>query len=256
MSYSRLENLREKIYGSSVKQKDVRKKVVTALILYRWRQEASKRLNTTLGAYLAAIATEQTPENMVAVSLPEDNDTHIGFLASMVEFGYGGKGIGSYGGPYDMRTHGQKLKNIPKSKTPFGMQRIVAFKMSKAAASARVTSGDIDKAFYSSANGKPIATTRPPEGRTSWGTALHPRLSSKLKPHHATTAAARMVFSTAKNSNSPGDSSNTYTIFRTVSDKRKPGSLSWVSKGVAPRDIARRYVVPALPDILKEAGII
>lgn len=263
MAYSRLEDLREAIYGSSVAQRNTRKSVLTALVMYRWRQESSKRLNTTLGAYLASISEDKnTPDNIISVSLPENPKGHLAFLASMVEFGYGGRGIGSYGGPYDMRTHGQILNNIRPTKTAFGMQRVVAFKMGKASAASRVTSRDIDKAFYISAgNRKPIATTRISQGKTSWGTSLDPSLSTKLKPHHAATAAARMVFSTAKNSNSAGSGVNTYTIFRSVgydkqTGKRKQGDMSWISKGVAPRDIARRYVVPALPDILKEAGVI
>ena len=259
MSYTRLQNLREQIYGYSDSQRNTRANILAAMLIHKWQQEASKRLGSTLDAYRAAISKEEVTADKIVVSLPENAPDHVAFIARMVEFGYGARGIGSYGGPYDMRTAGQNLLTTIKktSKTAFGMQKVVAFRMNKSQASSRVSSGDIDKAFrQQAAGGKPIASVRLSSGKTSWGTILSPSLSQKIKPHHATTGAAGMVFSANKNSNSKGQSGTEYTIFRTVSRKRTPGSPSWVSKGVEPYDIARRHVVPQLPEILKEAGVL
>lgn len=256
--YSRLQDLRHEIYGTSLPQRHNRAKILAALIVHRWRNEASKRLNTTLGAYLASIGIEEVSENKVVVALPEGASGTHARLARMVEFGYGGGGIGTFGNVYDMRTRGQNLlSTIPKSNTAYGPQTVVPFNFSKKQASSRVSSGDIMKAFQAQAgDGKPVMTFRKENGKTSWGTRLGGSLSTKLKSHHASTRAQSMYHRGVSAGRSGKMVSGGFFMLRTVSDPRKPGSPSWVSKGIKPRDIARRYVVPALPELLESAGII
>lgn len=259
MSYTRLEDLRDKIFGPAIFDTSNKIKIVGALVVDRWTREAAKRLKTTYSAYVKSLGVEKQTSNSITISLPgPDTDDRLSGLAKMVEFGFGGGGIGSFGGAYFMGTHGQRLhETIGQSDTATGKQTVVNFSFNRGQASAAVGQ-DIAALFRKIAKkqGKSVHSKRGEDGKTTWGARLPGSYSQRLKPHHAATVASGM-FSKGKSAGRSGRIvSGGYSTLRVVPKKRKPGSLSWVSKGIKPRDIARRYVVPQIPEILRDAGVL
>lgn len=249
--YTRLEDLRSAIFGTTLEKRYERIQTIGRLVVHRWGAEASKRLKKTLAPYLASLDKELT-ENSVVISLPGKDAGRHAFLARVVEFGFGAGGIGTYSSAeYDMRLQGQKLL----SRTPNAKGRIVIpFHFSRSEAS-DAAGGDIDKIFNKQAGRGQRFSVRVSDRTTLWGARLPASLGRKLKPYHENTTAAGMVNAGVASSRSGKIRSGGFTTFRTV-PKIKKDPMSWMTKGIAPRDIARRFVVPAIPEMLKDAGII
>jgi hypothetical protein len=239
IGYTRLESLRSEIFGATFPQRAARLDLIQRLVASRWQLEATRRIRTHIAAYLASIASETT-ENSVIISLPGKDSGRASFLARMMEFGFGPGGIGTYtGGKYDMRLLGEKLLSR-KKKSRTG-KVIIPFSHSKKTASANIGS-DVD--------------IKESKIKTTWGAKLPSGIGKKLKPHHATTLESGMVKSGVRDSRSGKEVATGYTTFRTVPEGKKKNPLSWMSKGIEPRDIAGRYVIPAIPEMLKDAGLI
>lgn len=253
IGYTRLESLRSEIFGATFPQRAARLDLIKRLVASRWQLEATRRIRTHIAAYLASIASETT-ENSVIISLPRKNSGRASFLARMMEFGFGPGGIGTYtGGKYDMRLLGEKLLSR-KKKSRTG-KVIIPFSHSKKTASTNIGS-DVDKLFKRIAGEGQLLSIRESKIKTTWGAKLPSGIGKKLKPHHATTLESGMVKSGVRDSRSGKEIATGYTTFRTVPEGKKKNPLSWMSKGIEPRDIAGRYVIPAIPEMLRDAGLI
>lgn len=253
--YTRLSNLKERIYGTDLKGSFNRTKVLGSLLVQTWSNEASKVLNTTLGAYIKSLGITVERDRVVcSLPGPEATGKHS-MLARIQEFGFGPGGIGTQG-EYDMRVQGQSLlrsKKVKQGKN--GPYLVIPFNFNTKEASAAAGT-NAPKLFNALAkDGQAVFSVASKEkGRTMWGTRLPSGQGSKLKPHHVSTQAAGMVRMGAVSGSSGKMSTSKYSTFRTVS-MTNTDPKAWRSKGVEAKNIAAN-VVEALPSILEQAGLV
>tara|TARA_B100000575_G_scaffold294646_2_gene312627 strand:+ start:1999 stop:2784 length:786 start_codon:yes stop_codon:yes gene_type:complete len=258
--YTRLNQIKDKIYGTNFQGQYNRAKTVGRLLLQTWTSEAAKVLNSTYGPYVKSLGLTVS-DDLVVCELPKNATGKQSMIARMQEFGFGPGGIGTQG-EYDMRVAGQKLLSSKKVKQgKNGPYLVIPFSFNTAEASVAADTANKSRGAatlfqnLAAKDGKKVFSTSSQEkGRTLWGTRLPTSMGFKLKEHHANTQAAGMVRMGAVSGASGKMQTSSYKTFRTAS-MANTHPMAWRTKGIEAKNIGQT-VMEAIPDILAQAGLV